>query len=115
AERPPDRRGRHDPRRLLVPRPHRALGGGLPARGLRPRRGGGPRGGGGRGGSFLAEGFAPGVGSIHGWVGHDEAGRRAVIGTIGPFWDGNEVWLIVAAAGKVARCPGSGAETCHGV
>jgi cytochrome d ubiquinol oxidase subunit II len=57
-------------------------------------------------GFFLLEGFDLGVGMLHGVVGHDEAGRRAVIGTIGPLWDGNEVWLIVATAGTFAAFPG---------
>ena len=39
-------------------------------------------------------------------VGRDEAGRRAAINTIGPLWDGNEVWLIVAGAGMFAAFPG---------
>src|SRR5215470_17701666 len=43
---------------------------------------------------------------LHGIVGHDEAGRRAVINTIGPLWDGNEVWLIVAGAAIFAAFPG---------
>src|SRR4029077_8564619 len=33
-------------------------------------------------------------------------GRRAAINTIGPLWDGNEVWLIVAAAAIFAAFPG---------
>jgi cytochrome d ubiquinol oxidase subunit II len=39
-------------------------------------------------------------------VGRDEAERRAAINTIGPLWDGNEVWLIVAAAAMFAAFPG---------
>jgi cytochrome d ubiquinol oxidase subunit II len=39
-------------------------------------------------------------------VGRDDAGRRAAINTIGPLWDGNEVWLIVAGAGMFAAFPG---------
>ena len=57
-------------------------------------------------GFFVLEGFDFGVGMLHGRLGKDEAGRRAVVGTIGPFWDGNEVWLIVAAAGTFAAFPG---------
>ncbi|HVI37598.1 MAG TPA: cytochrome d ubiquinol oxidase subunit II [Gaiellales bacterium] len=57
-------------------------------------------------GFFLLEGFDLGVGMLHGVVGRDEPGRRAVISTIGPLWDGNEVWLIVAAAGTFAAFPG---------
>src|SRR6266480_5441681 len=57
-------------------------------------------------GFFALEGFDLGVGMLHGIVGRDEAGRRAAINTIGPLWDGNEVWLIVAAAAMFAAFPG---------
>jgi len=57
-------------------------------------------------GFFILEGFDFGVGMLHGIVGGDEAGRRAAINTIGPLWDGNEVWLIVAGAGMFAAFPG---------
>jgi len=57
-------------------------------------------------GFFVLEGFDFGVGMLHNEVGRDEAGRRAAINTIGPLWDGNEVWLIVAGAGMFAAFPG---------
>jgi cytochrome bd ubiquinol oxidase subunit II len=57
-------------------------------------------------GFLVLEGFDFGVGMLHGVVGRGEAGRRVAIGTIGPLWDGNEVWLIVAAAGMFAAFPG---------
>ncbi|HEY7432385.1 MAG TPA: cytochrome d ubiquinol oxidase subunit II [Streptosporangiaceae bacterium] len=57
-------------------------------------------------GFFALEGFDFGVGMLHGLVGQDEAGRRAAINTIGPLWDGNEVWLIVAGAAMFAAFPG---------
>jgi cytochrome d ubiquinol oxidase subunit II len=57
-------------------------------------------------GFFVLEGFDFGVGMLHGLVGRDDAGRRAAINTIGPLWDGNEVWLIVAAAAMFAAFPG---------
>jgi cytochrome d ubiquinol oxidase subunit II len=57
-------------------------------------------------GFLVLEGFDFGVGMLHGVVGRDETGRRVTIGTIGPVWDGNEVWLIVAAAGMFAAFPG---------
>jgi cytochrome d ubiquinol oxidase subunit II len=57
-------------------------------------------------GFFILEGFDFGVGMLHGVIGKDEAGRRAAINTIGPLWDGNEVWLIVAAAAIFAAFPG---------
>ena len=57
-------------------------------------------------GFFVLEGFDFGVGMLHSLIGRDEAGRRAAINTIGPLWDGNEVWLIVAGAGMFAAFPG---------
>jgi cytochrome bd ubiquinol oxidase subunit II len=57
-------------------------------------------------GFFILEGFDMGVGMLHRVVGRDEAGQRAVINTIGPLWDGNEVWLVVAGASMFAAFPG---------
>jgi cytochrome d ubiquinol oxidase subunit II len=57
-------------------------------------------------GFFVLEGFDFGVGMLHSVVGRDDPGRRAVINTIGPLWDGNEVWLIVAGAAMFAAFPG---------
>jgi cytochrome bd ubiquinol oxidase subunit II len=57
-------------------------------------------------GFLVLEGFDFGVGMLHGLVGRDEPGRQLAIRTIGPLWDGNEVWLIVAAAGTFAAFPG---------
>src|SRR5690242_6256441 len=56
-------------------------------------------------GFLLLEGFDFGVGMLHGVVGRDEAGRDLAIRTIGPVWDGNEVWLVVAAAVTFAAFP----------
>jgi cytochrome bd ubiquinol oxidase subunit II len=57
-------------------------------------------------GFFVLEGFDFGVGMLHRVIGRDEAGSAAAIETIGPLWDGNEVWLIVAAAAMFAAFPG---------
>ena len=57
-------------------------------------------------GFFVLEGFDFGVGMLHDAVGGDEPGRRAAINTIGPLWDGNEVWLVVAGAAMFAAFPG---------
>ncbi len=65
-------------------------------------------------GFFVLEGFDFGVGMLHSLVGRDEAGRRAAINTIGPLWDGNEVWLIVAAAAMFAAFPGWYATSLSG-
>ena len=57
-------------------------------------------------GFFVLEGFDFGVGALHMFIGKSEAGRRVAINTIGPWWDGNEVWLIVAGASMFAAFPG---------
>jgi len=56
-------------------------------------------------GFFVLEGFDFGVGMLHLLVGKTEQERRLAISTIGPWWDGNEVWLIVAGAGTFAAFP----------
>ena len=44
----------------------------------------------------VLDGFDLGAGIIHLFVAHSDAERRAVLGSIGPVWDGNEVWLLAA-------------------
>jgi cytochrome d ubiquinol oxidase subunit II len=56
-------------------------------------------------GFFVLEGFDFGVGALHMLVGKSEQERRLAVATIGPWWDGNEVWLIVAGAGTFAAFP----------
>jgi cytochrome d ubiquinol oxidase subunit II len=56
-------------------------------------------------GFFILEGFDLGVGSLHMLVGKTNLERRVAINSIGPFWDGNEVWLIVAGAATFAAFP----------
>ncbi len=57
-------------------------------------------------GFFVLEGFDFGVGMLHTIVGRTDTERRVALNTIGPFWDGNEVWLVVAGAGTFAAFPG---------
>jgi cytochrome d ubiquinol oxidase subunit II len=57
-------------------------------------------------GFFVLEGFDFGVGMLHTVVGRSDDERKLAIGTIGPLWDGNEVWLVVAGAGMFAAFPG---------
>jgi len=57
-------------------------------------------------GFFVLEGFDFGVGMLHRFIGGSEIGRRVCINTVGPWWDGNEVWLIVAGASMFAAFPG---------
>jgi cytochrome d ubiquinol oxidase subunit II len=56
-------------------------------------------------GFFLLEGFDYGVGILLPFLGKDDTDRRVIINTIGPFWDGNEVWLIVAGGATFAAFP----------
>ena len=57
-------------------------------------------------GFFILEGFDFGVGMLHSFLGRTDIERRVLINTIGPVWDGNEVWLIVAGAAIFAAFPG---------
>jgi cytochrome bd ubiquinol oxidase subunit II len=56
-------------------------------------------------GYFFLEGFDFGVGMLFMLVGKDDVERRMAIRTIGPVWDGNEVWLIVAGGATFAAFP----------
>src|SRR4051812_31755251 len=56
-------------------------------------------------GYFFLEGFDFGVGMLLPVLGRDDVERRVVINTIGPVWDGNEVWFIVAGAATFAAFP----------
>jgi cytochrome bd ubiquinol oxidase subunit II len=57
-------------------------------------------------GFFILEGFDLGVGMLHSFLGRTDDERRVLVNTIGPVWDGNEVWLIVAGAVLFAAFPG---------
>ncbi|HEY0804893.1 MAG TPA: cytochrome d ubiquinol oxidase subunit II, partial [Pseudonocardiaceae bacterium] len=56
-------------------------------------------------GFLFLEGFDFGVGMLLPILGRDDVDRRVMINTIGPVWDGNEVWLIVAAGAMFAAFP----------
>ncbi|HEY0891257.1 MAG TPA: cytochrome d ubiquinol oxidase subunit II [Nocardioides sp.] len=56
-------------------------------------------------GYFTLEGFDFGVGMLMPVLGRDDRERRAVINTIGPVWDGNEVWLLTAGGATFAAFP----------
>jgi cytochrome d ubiquinol oxidase subunit II len=57
------------------------------------------------GGYFLLEGFDFGVGILLPFLPRDERERSTMLETIGPVWDGNEVWLVVAAGATFAAFP----------
>jgi cytochrome d ubiquinol oxidase subunit II len=56
-------------------------------------------------GYFVLEGFDFGVGILLPFISRSETERRVVINTIGPVWDGNEVWLLVAGGATFAAFP----------
>jgi cytochrome bd ubiquinol oxidase subunit II len=57
------------------------------------------------GGYFVLEGFDFGVGMLLPFLPRNEGERGAMLRTIGPVWDGNEVWLVVAAGATFAAFP----------
>ncbi|TCO61960.1 cytochrome d ubiquinol oxidase subunit II [Actinocrispum wychmicini] len=56
-------------------------------------------------GYFVLEGFDFGVGMLLRVLSKDDTDRRVLINTIGPVWDGNEVWLLVAGGATFAAFP----------
>jgi cytochrome d ubiquinol oxidase subunit II len=56
-------------------------------------------------GFFVLEGFDFGVGMLVKVLGRDNVDKRMMIHTIGPVWDGNEVWLITAGGAMFAAFP----------
>jgi cytochrome bd ubiquinol oxidase subunit II len=71
-------------------------------------------------GFFVLEGFDFGVGMLMEFFGRAANGdrevhRRAALNTIGPVWDGNEVWLITAGGAMFAAFPGMYATVFSGL
>ncbi|MGW2409227.1 cytochrome d ubiquinol oxidase subunit II [Streptomyces sp. NPDC001739] len=56
-------------------------------------------------GYFFLEGFDFGIGVLTKLLARDRGEKRVLINTIGPVWDGNEVWLLSAGAGTFAAFP----------
>ncbi len=56
-------------------------------------------------GYFVLEGFDFGVGILLPFLGKDDRDRRVIINTIGPHWDGNEVWVIAGGGAIFAAFP----------
>ncbi len=56
-------------------------------------------------GYFFLEGFDFGIGILTKVLPRDERERRVLINTIGPVWDGNEVWLLTAGGATFAAFP----------
>jgi cytochrome bd ubiquinol oxidase subunit II len=56
-------------------------------------------------GFFILEGFDYGVGILLPFLGRTDSERRRIINTIGPVWDGNEVWVLTAGGAIFAAFP----------
>ncbi len=56
-------------------------------------------------GYLVLEGFDFGVGMLIPFVAKSNEGRRVALNTIGPVWDGNEVWLLTAGGATFAAFP----------
>src|ERR1700754_1729684 len=56
-------------------------------------------------GYFFLEGFDFGIGILTKLLARDRTEKRVLINTIGPVWDGNEVWLVSAAGATFAAFP----------
>ncbi len=54
---------------------------------------------------LLLDGFDLGLGSLLPFLGASERDRRVIVNAMGPFWDGNEVWLITAGGVTFAAFP----------
>lgn len=56
-------------------------------------------------GYALLDGFDLGVGMLYLFIGHDDRERRILLNSIGPLWDGNEVWLVTFGGALFAAFP----------
>jgi cytochrome d ubiquinol oxidase subunit II len=63
----------------------------------------------------ILDGFDLGVGIVHFCVGRTESQRRHILRSIGPVWDGNEVWLIAAGGTLYFAFPGLYASSFSGL
>ena len=56
-------------------------------------------------GFAIMDGHDMGVGTLLPFVGRDDVERRVVINTVGPHWDGNQVWFITGGGAIFAAWP----------
>lgn len=56
---------------------------------------------------FMLDGFVLGAGMLHHYLGRNEQDRKILIRSVGPVWDGNEVWLLTAGGATFAAFPGT--------
>lgn len=65
-------------------------------------------------GYVVLDGFDLGVGVLHLWITRNDAERRVTLRSIGPVWDGNEVWLLAAGGTLYFAFPALYAEGFSG-
>jgi len=56
---------------------------------------------------FVLDGFDLGLGALMPFLARSEDDRRVIVNAMGPFWDGNEVWLLTAGGATFAAFPGT--------
>ena len=56
-------------------------------------------------GFAIMDGHDMGVGTLLPFLGRNDEERRVIINTVGPHWDGNQVWFITAAGAIFAAWP----------
>ena len=56
---------------------------------------------------FILDGFDLGLGALMPALAKDDQDKRIIYNAMGPFWDGNEVWLITAGGVTFAAFPGT--------
>jgi len=54
---------------------------------------------------FVLDGFDLGAGILHSFIAKNDTEKRIVLNTIGPVWNGNEVWLLTAGGATFAAFP----------
>src|SRR5665647_2227095 len=54
---------------------------------------------------FMLDGFVLGTGFLAGFLAKNDTEKRVLINSIGPVWDGNEVWLVTAGGATFAAFP----------
>ena len=65
-------------------------------------------------GYAILDGFDLGVGILHPFLAREDRERRLSLNSIGPLWDGNEVWLVTFAGGLFAAFPTAYAAVLSG-
>ena len=54
---------------------------------------------------FITDGFDFGVGTLYPFLGKTDQDKRVMLNSVGPLWDGNEVWLLTAGGVTFAAFP----------